>query len=386
MVELYSIILVESHAKLGDYPMKRILYILPYVALGGTEKHVYTVMKALKDRFDVSLLAPTGPGSREFEELGVKYHKLLDESHSIGKRLREFRGVLRTICEETPPDLIHVHAGHELVILSKLAVREFPILFTVHGYAGKSSNIDYFLSAKISRKWADRVIVVSQSEKMRLVNKGLQPEKIRLVYNGTPPIQPVSAEVLRKRLGIPQDSIVIGTIGRLEEPKGFQYLLQAYAILLHKHRNSRVVIIGSGGFSTQLFTLAKELDIAEHVVFPGYIQDARNYMPVFDIFVLPSLAEALPLVLVEAMSAGKPLIGTTVGGIPEIIEHEYNGLLCEPASVESLAEAMARLLEEATLRKEYGIRAKQLYDRCFTSDAMISNTAEVYEELFASKD
>ncbi|WP_281645899.1 glycosyltransferase [Parendozoicomonas sp. Alg238-R29] len=170
----------------------------------------------------------------------------------------------------------------------------------------------------------------------------------------------------REKLGLEELDFVFGTIGRLVPVKGHKYLVQAAGLLADKYPNLRVVIIGGGREEDALSAQIKEAGLEKAIVLAGWKDDALQYVKAFDVFVLPSLSEGLPISLLEAMSGGRPVIGSSIPSIKPVVEGI--GKVCEPKNSESLAECMsyylsitARELEEAGclhqthLRDKYGI-------------------------------
>ncbi len=364
--------------------LSSIVYVLPYLAKGGTEEHAYTLINSTASIHGVTLVGPEGGGAKRFEELGVNFIKLMDEGSPILKRVMEFRSVMKDLNFSGQMDVIHVHAGHELVALSKLFVPKVPIVFTVHGYAGKSSGFDYKLSAKISNRWADRVIVVSESEKETLLKVGLKEEKIRMIYNGVSNIsKSLSKGTARKHLGLPGNGmpLVIGAMGRLVKEKGFHDLIKAFSYLVKKGSKALLVIIGEGKFKEELLNISAQLGLEDRVIFAGYIQNAKRLIPAFDLMVVPSYFEAFGLVVLEAMIERVAVVGSKVGGIPELIQDGVSGFLFSPGDTVEMSRYMQMLLEDNNLRDSVGSKGRERYEEHFTVETMTQRTLNVYREL-----
>jgi L-malate glycosyltransferase len=366
--------------------MKHILSVLPYMELGGTERQAFSLMQNLRQSYHISLLAPDGSGSRPFREANFSYDEFPRlESHLFGG-LRQFRAAITAINRRKSIDLIHVHAAHELSLLAKFCLPKVPIVFTVHGYHGKQSQIGYFLAARLSNWCVDRVIVLCQSDWLNLVRFGLKSAKIRTIYNGVakPEVDGKLSQELRERFHLdPNHQIILGTVARLTEAKGLSYLIQAVARLVNLYPQIKLVIIGEGELKADLQQLVAELNITDKTIFTGYLHRPQDLMSVFDIFVLPSLQEAMPLAILEAMALGKPVIGTKVGGIPEQIVDGETGYLVPAKDIAALVDCLHRLIVNPELADSFGRRGYARYQEKFALSRSIEQTVDTYTEILA---
>jgi L-malate glycosyltransferase len=366
--------------------MKHILYVLPYMNLGGTERQAFSLMNSLQHQYHISLLAPDGLGAEPFRTEAFSYHEFPRLEQNLIGGLCQFRESLLAIHKQRSIDLIHVHAAHELTLLTKLFLPKVPVVFTVHGYHGRQSALGYSLAAIFGNLFAEQIITVSQSELQILELERLKTDKSHLVYNGVakPQINLQRAKALALQFQCDQaGQIVIGTAARLSEAKGLEYLITAISQLIKQHPKIKLVIAGDGELKDSLQKLASRLGVIEHVVFAGYIQDVHNLMYCFDIFVLPSLQEALPLVCAEAMALKKPIIGTSVGGIPEQVIHGVNGFIVPPKDPAALAASIDRLISDPALLADFGHQGYKRYQEKFALPGMLRDTVSVYEEAMA---
>jgi len=190
----------------------------------------------------------------------------------------------------------------------------------------------------------------------------------------------VDVAVLRRELGIREGELVIGTIGRLMEQKGMAYLLQAFAVLVRRRGDVKLVIVGDGELRHDLERLAERLEVSERVVFAGIRKDVPNLMRLFDVFALPSLWEGQPITVVEAMAAGTPVVATDVGGNAEILRHGEFGVLVPPRDENALAEAIGALLSDPARAGALGRKAASHAARELTSASMVKK----YEDVFVA--
>ncbi len=392
----------------------RILYILPYLESGGTEKHVLSLIRAFKQEHQVVLAAPRGLALSQFLAEEIPYCPFTRLDQDFREGLRTFKTAVREAVDKHEVEIIHIHAGAELMIFARQAVKErrLPLVFTVHGYHGGSASFSYFLAARIARRYASQVICVAESERRRLLGFGLPARKLEMIYNGVsidPLLEPSASQkaarlqALREELGLKETDLVIGAVGRLETAKGLEYLIKAFARVhgeLAGHAGypgrtgrtghdeatlAKLVIVGTGSLENSLKSLAAESGIEKQVIFTGYRTDAEWIMALFDIFVLPSVEEPFGLVCIEAMAEAKPVIASKVGGVPEIVVHGDTGYLTLPGDVEGLAEKILELSNDMERCREMGRRGRERYLAYFTSEAMCKKTFEVYREVVRSK-
>ncbi|MCK4257796.1 MAG: glycosyltransferase family 4 protein [Halanaerobiales bacterium] len=362
--------------------MKKILYIIPYLSIGGTEKHVLDLITGFEDKYELFLLAPPGKTSDQFTARKVKYYPFPRLDQKLISGLKTFFAQLKKILKENTIDLIHIHGAPELIILVKMINRKIPILFTVHGFHGPRKSWDYLGCAKVCNRFASKVITVAKVEEEILIKKRIQPKIIQTIHNGVP--DPKKLELKKPSdLNKISGKLIIGAIARFETTKGINFLIDAYSSIQEKYPSLHLVIVGSGSKETELKNQVNQLNLNDKITFTGYQKNVHDYLHIYDIFVIPSLHEAHPLVLMEGMGHDKPIIATEVGGIPEVIEDGKNGLLVPPSNSNALAKAIQKLLDDPILRKNIGEKARETYNKEFAVERMLEETEKVYLSLFS---
>ncbi|MDI3280132.1 MAG: glycosyltransferase family 4 protein [Bacillota bacterium] len=380
--------------------MASLLHIVPYLGLGGTEKHVLDLARAFKAQHRVAVCAPPDRLLPAFEAEGVPVYTFphLEEAPVAG--VRQFTRAVRRAAAEQGADVVHVHAANELLLLARLLFPRQPLVFTVHGFFGPSARIDYFTASLVGRLCADRIICVSPADARRLAGLGVRRERIAVVPNGvSDPLERLQRTAARQREALkPEGSgagsssreeprpVVVGTIARLERQKRVDLLLRAAAAVRRQGHPLRVVIVGDGSLRRSLEELAAREGLAD-AEFTGFLdEEAKDrILTSLDVFVLPSEAEAFPLVCLEAMAAGKPVLATAVGGVPDQVEDGVTGYLVPPGEVEALAGRLAVLVSDASLRARLGAAARRRYEERFTVEAMARGTWAAYEEVWKSR-
>jgi L-malate glycosyltransferase len=364
--------------------LKHLVYILPYLNLGGTERQALSLIREYQYRYRITLLAPTGKGLPPFLEQQLTYWEFTAWERNFFRGLRELIAGIKAAQKRQSIDLIHVHGAHELMIPVRLLFPKLPIVFTVHGYHGASAEISYRLSCLFANLWATRVICVCQTEYDLLVKFGMNPAKLEMIYNGvpTPTLDRSKVVSLASQFQLdPNTQTIIGTAARLSEAKGLTYLLQAFARVAKGKPSLRLVIAGVGELEQQLKQQAQDLGIVDRTIFAGYVNNLPELMSLFNFFVLPSLQEPFGLVFAEAMAQRKVVIGTNVGGIIEIIIDEKTGFLVPPRDVNTLAYKMQYLLDRPELVDEFAQHGRARYEEYFTLDRMLIKTEALYSQL-----
>jgi glycosyltransferase involved in cell wall biosynthesis len=277
---------------------------------------------------------------------------------------------MRRFIRQGRHDIVHTHLSTSSVN-GCLAARfaGVPAVATVHGMSGKLSFV-----------FADHLIAVSQNVKAHLIAQGVPAEKISVVYNGLQRQrhQPDTLDARRnfELLANP----IVGTVARVTEQKGIEYGIEAIALLLNEFPNLQYVIAGDGDALEACRQKASELGVERHVTFLGYQKDVTAVLAALDLFVFPSLKEAMGIALVEAMASGLPIVATTVGGIPEVVSPNC-GILVPPRSAQAIAEAAAGLLRNDLKRLSMGEAAKQRAEDVFGVQAMVNGVDSVYRTL-----
>ena len=177
---------------------------------------------------------------------------------------------------------------------------------------------------------------------------------------------------------------MVGTVGRLVPVKAPELLIRASQPIFTQYPDTYFVLAGDGPLKEGLRTAAKEIGGEKNIVFLGWRDDAHRILSIFDVFCLPSLNEGMGRVLAEAMAHGIPIVASDVGGIPDLVIHEKNGFLVPSQNKEELAKYIQILIADEEKRKKMGDEGKKMASR-FSSDTMVKNIANLYEELLSQK-
>ena len=265
---------------------------------------------------------------------------------------------------------------------------------TVHGLREPFEGLQAFkrnlyetIERTAHRYCVDSIIGVSSQIERKYKTEG-KVSRVTCIRNGIDlegKSVPTDRWRTREDLGVDPGTCLIGTVGRLARVKGIPYLLQAARILLHQGANVKVLVVGDGNIRLDLMTLTRDLGINQNVAFLGHRDDIDELLKALDIFVLPSLSEGIPMVLLEAMAASRAVVSSRVGGIPEIVEDGIDGFLVEPMDVNSLAERCGRLIESPDIARKMGVQARKRVERDFSATTMADRVALIYKELSISR-
>jgi glycosyltransferase involved in cell wall biosynthesis len=321
-----------------------------------------------RSRFDVSLcgLKHPEPATEWLGEQGIPVHHL-----GRGRFDPRILSDLVSLARERGARILHVH-GYAAADFGRLAARAAGAKLVLHEhFADPRMPLYQALADRLLSGRTDGAIAVSRSTREFLVKERFVPEdRVRLIWNGAPleEFAPVSREralAVRRELGLPEDALVVGTIGRLNAQKGHRFLLEAAARLLSSRPDTRVLVAGDGDLMDDLREQAATLGIAERVVFAGHRPDVPDLLGALDVFCISSLYEGTPLALFEAMAAGKAVVSTSVDGCREVLEDGVTGVLVAPADAAALADGLERVLGDAALRAALGgqaLAASRRYD------------------------
>jgi len=290
------------------------------------------------------------------------------------------------VLKENKIKVIHTH-GYKEDIIGLFAAKKIgiKIVSTVHGWTAHTFKVRiYEWLDKIILRFFDKIVVVSELLEIELKRAGILRSKIALIHNGidlNEYSQVTGREEVMKEFNIDKSYRILGTIGRLSEEKGQRYFLEAFAKVAQSHNHIKCIVVGEGPERESLVNLSSRLGIREKVIFTGQRKDVRKFYSAFDIFVLPSLREGLPLVLLEALAFNKPVIASNVGSISAVINSEQTGILLKSKDVGSLASTIVDLLKSRKRTEALSCNGRKLVKENFSVTTMAENYRKVYEKL-----
>jgi glycosyltransferase involved in cell wall biosynthesis len=280
-------------------------------------------------------------------------------------------------------DLIHAHEFRANVfgaIVAKLC--GIPLVGTVHG---KNYYPDH-VKRRMAYRWvstAAKMVAVSEDLRRFLQDQvGVHRDRIARIYNGVDMPERISRERVaqfRSDLGIQPSEFTLGIVGSLYLVKGHTYLFDAFRSVLKLHPKTKLLVVGQGDLEDSLKRQVLELGIDHAVSFLGLRNDVPSILTALDLFVLPSLSEGLSVALLEAMSAAVPVVASSVGGTPEIVQDGQTGLLVSPKNAPELADRIIEIISNREKSKLLGERGRERVAKEFTTARMFDQYQKLYD-------
>ena len=363
-----------------------ILYYTDSTEFGGAERVLLLLLEGLdRERWEPVLAHPPAEGIAPLLEGARRLDVPLWEVPAMPEG---WRGAWRAprlawALRGRRPDVFHAHLSWPRAckygLMAAVLARIPAIVATEHLFVEVPPDRLAWWQQRLLGAGIDCYVMVSQEVASRVKETYRVPErKIRLIPNGITADPPAASSDTGPPAGWPADGRpVILTAARLEEQKGHRFLLEAAGAV----PEAVFLLAGEGAERTDLEARAQALGLSERVRFLGYRQDIPALLAACDLFVLPSLYEGLPLSVLEAMAAGKPVIATDIGGTREAIDHDGTGLLVPPADPAALAAAIRRVLGDPVLAARLAAAGQARVRAEFTADVMVRRMSSLYEEL-----
>ena len=368
-----------------------VAYLIDGLSMGGAERLMVPILKYLSrtdfDPYVCALQSKDGnPMADEIRTLGIPVDCL-----GI-KNLRDLDAIPRLIkyLKHIDADLVHTQLEMANVLgnISAKLLRT-PSVCTIHVLPSLDVKTKTKLHQKVEwfvlRHFCNRVISVSEEARQHHIEiSGASPHQVRTIYNGIDLSAFLSLDGARERaavreeLGIPLAANVLTTVAVLRPPKGIQFMIRALPAVLASSPDAYYLIVGDGSHRKALMEEASRAGVSERVIFAGMRKDVPRLLAASDVFILPSLTEALPTVLAEAMALRLPIVATRVGGTPEMVTEGENGFLVEPEAVTLLAAACIQLLNDPEKRAAMGSQGWETVQRKFNIQRQVDELKQLY--------
>ena len=337
-------------------------------------------------------LAKNSSNPNIFEQKGKKVFYITQNSEPPALSLTAFSKLAKILRTEGV-DILHCHKHISTfygTIAGKMA--KVPIILAhVHGM-GRTRNFNRKLLNRFLLSHVDRILAVGEAVKDDILqsNPAVNPEKVINTGNSIDydyfSSSVYNKQTVRRKFGIPENSSVFGTAGRFVPTKGLRYLIRAFAQIKKQLRNVELLIAGTGELKNRLEKRAVKLGCRNSVHFLGHVDNMPEFYSAVDVFVLPSVAEGLPKVIIEAMAAGILCIATNAGGIPEILGNGPCGLIIPLKNQNALADAMLKAANMPKQEKSVLIStAKEHVRKNFNHTVMIKKIEKIYDTLVTEK-
>jgi glycosyltransferase involved in cell wall biosynthesis len=365
----------------------RVMHVVHGLDVGGLEIMLNRMVKRLDpSRFTclVCCFDVRGTLAPDFEEAGIKVF-FLPRKPRIDYRY-PFR--LAQLLRRQQIDLAHLHTemGFIYGVLAARLAGTPGVLYTEHGRDFPASVRKTLANRVLSISGVHTVPVSAALRDDLVAYEHFPLSRMTVIPNGVPdPPRPDDAAIrsLRGEMGAADDDILLGTVGGLKKVKDHAGLIGAMPSLIARHPGARLAIVGGGILHEALQQEIRRLNLEKRVVLTGERKDVAPYLHAFDIFVLSSRNEGMPLCLLEGLAAGKPVVSMNVGGVSEALADGVEGFLIPPADYARFVERLAWLIEHPEDRKAMGQRGREKYLARFTIERMVSGYAALYDKLLA---
>lgn len=308
-------------------------------------------------------------------------------SFNDASALRRIRSI---IVEEQPPwNIIHGHSskGGALARLGGILTPAARI-YTPHAFYTMDPGLPalkrrfYALVERSLSSISHAIVCVSQVERSHALSLGIPASKLVVIQNCLSGLPAADRAAARRQLGVSDEEVCIGFVGRLVRQKYVDRLLLAFQAVAAEHQFARLAIVGAGPEQEQLKDFARDLKVFDRVIWTGEA-DGPALMSGFDVFALPSLYEGFPYVLLEAAARGLPIVTTRVGGAEEVVHNGVNGFVVD--DTQQFIDMLCRLVRDAPERKSMGTQSLDIVTS-FTVDRMITETLELYRRMARESD
>jgi glycosyltransferase involved in cell wall biosynthesis len=386
----------------------RVLRVIARLNKGGPALHVAYLSAGLEKRgYETTLVAGSlarGEGSMAYvaEQRGVDVVTLPDLSREISP-LRDLRAAYRlaALIREVRPHILHTHtakAGGVGRTAALLAGKARPpiVVHTFHGhvlrgYFGPVRTGLFRMLERTLASTATALVAVSPEVRDDLVGLGVAPaEKFTVIRLGVELEQrvdrsPEARARARRMLGIAPERFTVGWVGRMTAVKRPDDIVTAFKRLRDRGADACLCLVGDGPDRERMERLAHELHVVRSCLFLGYQDDVAPFYAAFDALVLPSANEGTPVSAIEALAAGRPVVATRVGGVPDVVRDGVDGYLVDPGDVEALADRLGRLAADPELARRMGEAGRANVLERYSVERLIDDVDSLYRRLLAEK-
>jgi glycosyltransferase involved in cell wall biosynthesis len=370
----------------ADRPI-RVLQVCDHLGWEGSRMHgvkrlfAWMIPRFDPSRFEVSLVSLRRRDLSEetLDALGIDI-TYLEKSKFDPSTLP---ALLRVI-DAKQIDILHLH-GYGATTFGRLAAARRGLPAVLHEHANLTST-PWFqkIADRVLERYTDLAIAVSRSTAEFVIGARLvRPDRVRVVYLGAPVVEfsksrsPEELEQIRRELGILPGETAIGTVTRLHDSKGNEYLVRAARRVLDARPQTRFFLFGEGPLRPSLEVEAAQLGLGDRLVFGGFVKDVARVLSAFDISVFPSLWEGTPLTLFEALAAGRPIVATDADGLVDVLTDESDALIVPKRDSVALADSMIELIDRPERRRELGASARETA-RHYDIDAFVKKMERLY--------
>ena len=362
--------------------MRRVLLLIKGLGRGGAEQLVVSAVRHAdrsRFRYEVAYLLPE-------KDAFVGELRAMDAPVTcLGIRTPGWIAGLRTLVRERDIDLVHIHSPLAASVARVALPRTTPIVYTEHNMWERYHPATRWANMLTYPRNGHAIAVSDHVRSSVRYPPGMRFRRmppIETIYHGPEPIDTATPaqDGVRAEFGIPDDAPIVGTVANFKGHKGYPHLIAAAKRVRAMVPNVRFMCIGVGPYLEERMADVRTLGLRDTVIFTGFREDVQRLVSAFDVFALASLQEGLSIALIEAMTVGKPVVVTNVGGLPEVVTNGAQGFVVPPSDPGALAEGIVRILRDPDLRAKFG-SAAAVRGREFDIAAAVRRTEEIYAEL-----
>ncbi|MEK7636608.1 MAG: glycosyltransferase family 4 protein [Patescibacteria group bacterium] len=381
---------------------KKVLYIITKSVWGGAQRYVFDLATHMPPEKWEALVATGGNGTlvQKLKEKNIRVIQIpaLERDPHIFGDIRVFWKIFMLLRNESP-DVAHLNSSKiggigalatwfYNMLYAKRCTLNAKIVFTAHGWAWSEDRPQWqraiiIYATRVAAWFQDDIIILSRKDLASALYYKIPEQKLAVIPLGIPTpisfLNPIDAQkkitdIMQKKISRP----FFGVIAELTRNKGIPYLVQALILLKYRGVQFSCALIGDGEEMETIRRMITENNLTNEVTLLGWIDNGSKYLKAFDAFVLPSIKEGLPYVLLEALAAEIPIVATTIGGIPDIIENGQNGILVPEKNPKALADALQKIARDANFQTQCSKNATKKF-ASFSFEAMLKKTVELYD-------
>ena len=367
----------------------RVVHCIDSFAAGGTELNLVRTLEKLDPQtYDLFVVVLNDRGALRDRVIGTgaKVHTVEFPRLNSVEALRQAFRLIRWL-RAVRPNVVHSHDRYTNLFVTPCArLAGVPLVISSRRWWTAMPRWVYGAGNRLAYRISHRIVVNSTAAaRLMATREGVPASRLVVLPNfveehAFAPLDEEERNRARRAFGIPEAAVVVTAVAVFRPEKDLETLIEAIAMLAGRHRDLHLLLVGSGPCEERLRLCALQHDVAERVHFPGYRSSPPNLHGYGEVSALCSLHEGFPNTIVEAMAAGKPVVATDVGGIPDAVEDGCTGFLVPPRSADRLAAAIGRLLDDPDLRRTMGDAGRAKAHRCYEATAVLARLGAIYAE------
>jgi glycosyltransferase involved in cell wall biosynthesis len=376
-----------------DLLSARIVFVdnYPHASVGGGERHLLLVADGCRAAgADTQVMCTPGSG---LATLAAEHgHGVVPVDMRVRSPLTPRR--MRRALAELQPSIVHLHGFYVTAVGAEAAAASGAraVLATVHAmpsaplalHPGMRGRLEFMLRSMFTRRAArslDRIVCVVDAVRAELAAIGIPAGKLVTIHNGIPAPSAAAAAAVGQRSSEVPAAPRVGSVGRLEAPKGYEHFIDAAARVAARMPAARFRVVGDGSLRASLERRAAEAGLGDRISFPGWSDDPLAEIAAMDVYVASSVTDTTNLTVLEAMALGRPVVVTGVGGLPEVVADSVTGYVVPARDADALAGRIAQLLEDAGARVRMGEAGRARFAEHFTAARMVEEHLALYASL-----